>query len=315
MNKQNESLVLPNDIFGKLEQIEKQIGNTPLLEFINTKGLYIKQEACQFANSIKVRPAFHIIKNAIVNNELSEKHTIIESSSGNFGIALAMISKYLGIKFIAVVDKYTPQEKQRMLRLLASEVVVIDEKDEHGGYLLNRIAYIEEYKKGNPNHFHPNQYINPNNPASYYHGLGKEICNDFEQLDALFVAVSTGGTITGLSRKLREKFPKINIVAVDIQGSLVFQKKAQKRTLSGIGSSISSVHIQSAQIDTVMILPQNDIIRGCKQLLNEEMVFGGASTGAVYFAAKEYMKQNPSKKALIISPDDGKSYMDNVYLS
>lgn len=315
MNKQNESLVLPNDIFGKLEQIEKQIGNTPLLEFINTKGLYIKQEAYQFASSIKVRPAFHILKNAIVNNKLSEKHTIIESSSGNFGIALAMISKYLGIDFIAVVDEYTPQEKQRMLRLLASDVVVINKKDQHGGYLLNRIAHIEEYKKSNPNHFHPNQYENPNNPASYYYGLGQEICDDFDELDALFVAVSTGGTITGLSRKLREKFPNINIIAVDIQGSLVFQAKAQKRTLSGIGSSISSVHIQSAHIDDVKILSQDNIIRGCKQLLEEEMVFGGASTGAVYFAAKEYMKQNPNKKALIISPDDGKSYMDNVYLS
>ncbi|WP_046758936.1 pyridoxal-phosphate dependent enzyme [Kordia jejudonensis] len=315
MNKQNESIVLPNDIFGKLEQIEKQIGNTPLLQFINTKGLFIKQEACQFANSIKVRPAFHILKNAIINNELSEKHTIIESSSGNFGIALAMISKYLGINFIAVVDKYTPKAKLRMLRLLAYDVVVIDKKDQHGGYLLNRIAFIEEFKKENPNHFHPNQYVNPNNPASYYHGLGQEICNNFDQLDALFVAVSTGGTITGLSRRLREKFPNINIVAVDIQGSLVFQDKAQKRTLSGIGSSISSVHIQSTKVDTIMILSQDDIIRGCKQLLEEEMVFGGASTGAVYFAAKQYMKLNPNKKALIISPDDGKSYMDNVYAS
>jgi cysteine synthase A len=315
MNKQNEPLVLQNDIFGRLAQIEKQIGNTPLLEFINTKGLYIKQEACQFASSIKVRPAFHILKNAIMNNELSDKHTIIESSSGNFGIALAMISKYLGIKFIAVVDKYTPPAKICMIRLFASEVVIIDKKDQHGGYLLNRIAYIEEYKKTNPNHFHPNQYVNPNNPASYYYGLGQEICDSFDELDAVFVAVSTGGTVTGLSRKLKEKYPNIKMVAVDIQGSLVFSDKAQKRTLSGIGSSISSVHIQGAQIDDVQILSQNNIIKGCRQLLDEEMVFGGASTGAVYFAAKEYMKQNPGKKALIISPDDGKSYMDNVYTS
>ncbi len=315
MNKQNESLVSPNDIFGKLEQIEKQIGNTPLLEFINTKGLYIKQEACQFANSIKVRPAFHILKNAIINNELTENHTIIESSSGNFGIALSMISKYLGIKFIAVVDKYTPEAKLRMMRLFASEVVVIDKKDQHGGYLLNRIAFIDKYKESNPNHFHPNQYTNPNNPDSYYCGLGQEICDSFDELDALFVAVSTGGTVTGLSKKLREKFPKINIVAVDIQGSLVFQNQAQKRTLSGIGSSISSVHIKTTKIDTVMILSQDDIISGCKELLDEEMVFGGASTGAVYAAAKKYKKENPNKKALIISPDDGKSYMDNVYLS
>ncbi|MBJ6369619.1 pyridoxal-phosphate dependent enzyme [Snuella sedimenti] len=315
MIKQTKSLVLPNDLFRKLDQIEKQIGNTPLLELINTKGLYIKQEAYQFANSIKVRPAFHILKNAIMNNKLSEKDTIIESSSGNFGIALAMISKYLGINFIAVVDKYTPQDKQRMLQLFASDVVVIDKKDQHGGYLLNRIAYIEKYKKENPNHFHPNQYSNSNNPASYYYSLGQEICNDFDELDALFVAVSTGGTISGLSRKLMEKFPDINIVAVDIQGSLVFQNKVQKRTLSGIGSSISSVHIQNVKINSVIILSQKDIICGCKQLLDEEMVFGGASTGAVYFAAKQYMKQNPNKKALIISPDDGKSYMDNVYLS
>ncbi len=315
MKKENESLVSSNDIFEKLEQIEKQIGNTPLLEFINTKGLYIKQEAFQFASSIKVRPAFHILKNAIINNQLSEKHTIIESSSGNFGIALSMISRYLGIKFIAVVDKYTPQEKLRMLRLFATDVVVIDKKDQHGGYLLSRISHIEEYKKYNPNHFHPNQYTNPNNPASYYYGLGQEICDDFSELDALFVAVSTGGTITGLSKKLKEKFPNIDIIAVDIQGSLVFKKEVHKRTLSGIGSSISSIHIQSASIDTVMILPQNEIIQGCKDLLEEEMVFGGASTGAVYAAAKQYMKQNPNKKALIISPDDGKSYMDNVYLS
>ena len=192
MKKEYTSIISPNDVLVKLDQIEKQIGNTPLIEFFNTKGLYLKQESNQFANSIKVRPAFHIIKNAIVNNQLSEKDTIIESSSGNFGIALAMISKYIGFNFIAVVDKNTPIEKLRLIKLFAKEVVVIDKMDSRSGYLLNRIAYIEEYKKNNLDHFHPNQYQNPDNPDSYYYGLAQEICDHFTELDALFVAVSTG---------------------------------------------------------------------------------------------------------------------------
>ena len=292
-----------------LEQIEQRVGNTPLIQLRSIEGLYAKLEAYQYANSIKIRPAIFILKEAIQKGMLQKDTVIIESTSGNFGVALAMLTKSLGLSFIAVIDKNTPKDKRQMLELLSTEVVIITEKDKCGGYLLNRIKYIEDFKAKHPNCFHPNQYLNQGNPQSYFSGLGEEICNDFDKLDMIFVAVSTGGTIAGLSKRLKQKFPDIKVVAVDVQGSQIFQKIPHNRKLSGLGSSIESCHIKRANIDKVEILTEAEITKGGQELVAKEMILGGPSTGAAYFVASQYMKKYPGKIGLFICPDEDISYL------
>jgi len=299
-------------LMDKLCDLENRVGNTPFVKLHSFKNTYSKLEFYQLGDSIKIRPALHIVKNAIRENLINRDTVIIESTSGNFGIALSIISKYLGLKFIGVIDKNTPKRKEDLLRLYGADVVMIEEKDETGGYLLNRVKYIEDYKKeNNENCFHPNQYQNINNPKSYYVGMGEEICNYFEDLDAVIVAVSSGGTITGLSRKLKLKFPDIKVIAVDVEGSFVFQNRPHKRNLSGIGSSMKSDHIKDAIIDRVEILNEEEILKGCKDLLDDELIFGGSSSGAAYATVKKYKEENPDETVLFICPDSGLSYINN----
>ncbi|MEM6684212.1 MAG: pyridoxal-phosphate dependent enzyme [Bacteroidota bacterium] len=167
----------------KLEFLEKRIGNTPLIKLNSMENLYVKLEAYQLGQSIKVRPALAILKEAIKSGHLKHNSEVIESTSGNFGIALAMCCNLLSIKFIAVIDKNTPEEKKKMLKLLKADVVLIDQKDSQGAYLLNRLEYVKNYLATHPNCFNPNQYFNHNNPGSYYTSLAPEICCGMDKLE------------------------------------------------------------------------------------------------------------------------------------
>lgn len=304
------------DLLKEITRVNSLIGNTPLQKLnFGTVNLHAKLEYYQFADSIKVRPAYFILSQAIKNNLIDQETTIIESTSGNFGIALASLCRLLKIKFIPVIDPCISPEKEKILRLLAHQVIKVTERDETGGYLLNRIRTVDQYLRSNINCFNPNQYSNPNNYLSYYEGMGLEIANELPQLDYLFISVSSGGTITGLSRRLKEKYPKLKVVAVDVEGSLIFNNQPKTRHLAGMGSSKRTEIIEQALIDEVVILSESEIINGCHELLNEQMVFAGASSGAAYCAAKRILSPLADKpvNALFICPDNGSAYVDTVY--
>lgn len=300
----------------KINKLEKFIGNTPSykLDFGNA-NLFAKLEFNSFMGSIKDRPAVYAFKKAIESGEINEETTIVESSSGNFASGLAGICKCLGLKFIAVVDPCITPEKEKNLNYLAHKIVKVQEKDETGGYLLSRIQKVKEILNSIDNSFNINQYGNPNNYLSYYDTLGEEICRDFERLDYLFVGVSTGGTITGLSLRLKQKFPNLRVIAVDIKGSLAMGGTPMKRNIAGLGSSKLSEFIPIAKVDQKMILSQEEIEIGCIELLKEQMIFAGGSSGAVYTAAKRVLALNndPEANALIICPDRGHAYIESIY--
>lgn len=300
----------------KLLKFEKFIGRTPTYELDFPFGnLFAKLEFGSFMGSIKDRAAFYCLKMAIESGEINEKSTVIESSSGNFAIGLAGISRVLGLKFIAVVDPKITAEKEKYISSLAHRVVKVKKKDPTGGYLLSRIETVKELIGTTPNSFNINQYENQNNYLSYYHTLGNEIVHDFDSLDYLFAAVSTGGTVKGLTMRLKEHYPDIRIVAVDIEGSLAMGGKPKNRNISGLGSSQESRFIELDKVDHVVILSESEIIKGCNELFQEQMVFGGGSSGAVYAAAKKVLavKNDHSKKGLIICPDRGHAYLDIIY--
>ena len=219
----------------KINKLQEFIGNTPmyLLDFPDA-NLYAKLEFNSFMGSIKDRPAVYAFKKAIEDGHIDEDTIIVESSSGNFAIGLAGVCKCLGLKFIAVVDPYITDEKERNLNYLAHQIIKVQQMDQTGGYLLSRIHKVNEILEQNDNAYNINQYQNPNNYMSYYNTMGNEICNSFEKLDYVFAAVSTGGTVTGLSLRLKEKFPNVKIIAVDIEGSLAMGGSPKKRSISGM---------------------------------------------------------------------------------
>ncbi|MFY0256432.1 2,3-diaminopropionate biosynthesis protein SbnA [Chitinophaga sp. 30R24] len=300
----------------KLLKVQSLIGNTPLRTLNFDCKLSVKMENANYSGSIKDRAAFNILYNAIKLNEINQHTLIVESSSGNFAIALAMICKQLGLKFIPVIDPNINADSEKILRMLVEEVVKVDKPDITNGYLLTRIEKVKELCQQYPNSYWTNQYGNPYNYLAYYHSLGKEICNHFERLDYIFIAVSSCGTITGVSKRVKEKFPDVKIIAVDVEGSVLFSDVPRKRFVSGIGASKKSQLVEEASIDGVVHVTHKELIKGCRTLLSEQGVLGGASSGAVYAAIKKYFTHHPLSKdmqVLFFSTDKGDSYLSNVY--
>lgn len=300
----------------KVNKIEAMTGNTELRKLDFPFGnLYTKLEYQNLFGSIKDRAACYILKKAIEENLIVDGTGVIESTSGNFGIGLSGICTELNIPFIPVIDPNICVRKEEILRRNCKDIIKVTERDETGGFLLKRIEIVKNFLKKNPNYYHPNQYENPNNYMAYYHTLGEEICKSYSRLDYAFISVSTGGTITGLSQKLKEHFKNIIIIGVDVEGSLIFDKKPQIRKITGIGAGFRSILFDKALIDDVIILSQSEIINGCYSLQKEHNLFLGASSGAAYVGAYNTLKKLNQKNinALFISPDSGKAYQDSVY--
>jgi N-(2-amino-2-carboxyethyl)-L-glutamate synthase len=311
-----EHLPLDKISLPSLAAIENLIGNTFLhqLKFPYC-NLYTKLEYQNCFGSIKDRPALYILKKLCYENKLTADQVIVESTSGNFGIALAGICRAIGLKFVAVIDPNISLQKEQLLRLLSHDVIKVTERDETGGYLINRIKTVNEFVSINKNSFNPNQYENPDNYLSYYNTLGTEICKSFTKLDYAFISVSSGGTIIGLSRKLKEEFPSIKIVGVDVEGSVIFSNVAKKRHLSGLGASKRTPLLEKALIDDFVILSEREIVGACKELLTYHSLLVGPSAGAAYCAAKNLMshENRNNANALFITPDSGSGYLDTIF--
>ena len=281
-------------LLSRLANISHLIGNTQILHLAKeSKGIIAKLEFSNFSGSIKDRATLSILKNAIERNQLKEGGTIIESTSGNFGISLAHFSIALGFNFIPVIDPNITTTNKQILELLCKDVIEVTERDATGGYLLSRLKTVEDFKANNPEVFHPNQYGNLYNQYGYKSMAG-EIAEQVDELDYLVVAVSTGGTVTGIASEIKTYFPDIKVVAVDVTGSMVFQNVPQKRNLSGLGSSRKSNFIDGdSEIDEVMIFDESEIIQHCKLMARNHAIFAGASSGATYAGAtKNFRKRS-----------------------
>lgn len=303
-------------MLNELGKLAAFIGNTPLIELKNKEAnLFAKLEYNNFSGSSKDRAAFNIIYNGIKSGKITEHTTIIASSSGNLAIAVASICKRLRLRFIPVIDPNINSSYETLLNLMSHQVVKVTERDHTGGYLLTRINVVNELHERTSDSFIADQYSDPNNYKGYY-GLGEEILSSFDRLDYIFVAVSSSGAITGISDFIKKKRPEVKIVGVDVEGSVIFSDKPVKRYISGIGASQVPPIMENAIIDDVVIVSQISIIRGCSELLNEQAIFAGASSGAVYLAAKNYFRFNDSDTkatSLLIFPDKGHTYLDTIY--
>src|ERR1043165_7148190 len=155
------------DLIKELEALRPLIGNTPLVKLKQHGHFFAKLEYANFMGSIKDRPAFYIIEHALKQGEIDKDTIVIESTSGNFGVALAGICKKLGLKFIPVIDPNISREKEDLLRLLSHKVIKVTGADHSGGYLLSRIQKVKELMGEIPNAYNPNQYENDNNYLAY----------------------------------------------------------------------------------------------------------------------------------------------------
>ena len=313
-----ENTINDSPLAVKLKEILPWIGKSPLkmLHFDHCH-LFVKLESNNYSGSVKDWAAYYIVSKAIESGEINEETTIVESSSGNFAIALAYICKKIGVQFIPVIDPNINPDYERVLHMLCKKVVKVRRRDQKGGYLLTRIETVKEICQKTQNSFWTNQYENENNYKAYFYGLGPEIGTQFTRLDYAFIAVSTCGTITGLSMRLKELYPSIRIIAVDVEGSVIFGGVAGPRFVPGIGAGKVPENLRFAVIDEIMHVSQADIINGCNRLMCEQLILAGGSSGALYFAIQKYFSAipdvDPAANVLFVSPDGGRAYLDTIY--
>jgi cysteine synthase A len=304
-------------LVARLEQLGKTLRPTPHVPLaMSGMQLFAKLEYVNPVGSIKDRPAYWILKRAAERGEICDDTTVIESSSGNFASALAAFTRLVGLQFIPVIDPNISGSYEAFLRRVCAKVVKVENRDDTGGFLKTRLQMVEQLCATTPHAYWTNQYGNPDAMEAHYQLTAGEICADFDSLDYAFIGVSTGGTIAGMSRRLKERYPKIRIIAVDTQGSVIFGDAPRKRHIPGVGSSIVPPLVSHAEIDDVVLIPESETVAACRELLLTHGLFAGGSSGTVFAAVKRYaarMGVGRRPTVLFLCADRGTPYLDTVF--
>src|SRR6266568_1784628 len=213
-------------LVARLAQLGNILRPTPHVPLaVEGLQLFAKLEYVNPVGSIKDRPAFWILKRAAERGEICDETTVIESSSGNFASALAAFTRLVGLRFIPVIDPNISGTYESFLRRTCATVVKVEQRDDTGGFLKTRLQMVQHLCDTVPNAYWTNQYGNLDAVDAHYQLTAGEICADFATLDYVFIGVSTAGTIAGISRRLKERYPKVRIIAVDTPGSVIFGDK------------------------------------------------------------------------------------------
>ncbi|GAA4154549.1 2,3-diaminopropionate biosynthesis protein SbnA [Actinomadura keratinilytica] len=277
--------------------------------------LYLKCEGFNFAGSVKLKAAAQMIDAAERDGSLTPDSILVESSSGNLGVALSIIAAARGRRFVCVTDPRCNPATMRLMRALGAEVRVVSRPDAAGGYLASRIAYVRELCASDDRYLWLNQYANPNNWLAHYRGTAPAIDRGFPGLEVLFVGAGTTGTLMGCARYFRERGRPVTIVAVDAVGSVTFGGVPGRRLVPGLGTSCRPALVDESYIDDVVYVPEADTIRTVHRLSAHGFLFGGSTgtvvSGAERWLAAKYPGADPV--AVAIAPDLGERYLDSLY--
>ena len=293
------------------------IGNTPLVKInkLNTgyADIVVKVEYFNPAGSIKDRAALSMIEEA-ENQGLIEqgKTTIIEPTSGNTGIGLALICLLKGYKLILTMPDSMSKERRDVLKAYGAELVLTEGKLGMKGAIDEAERLHNEIK----NSFIPQQFSNPANPKIHYEITAEEIWKDTEgKVDIVVAGVGTGGTISGIGKKLKEKNPTIKAIAVEPFSSPVLtQGQAGPHQIQGIGANFVPENYNANVVDEVLTVKNEDAVKTARELANTEGIFAGISSGAALSAAIELSNREENKGKLIVAilPDTGMRYLSSV---
>jgi len=301
----------------RYESLLHAIGNTPLVKIdLQTEcSIYAKMEHLNPSGSLKDRPALYMIEQAEKSGELKPGGTIIDASSGNYGISLAMIGALKGYEVIICVPDRTSTEKQETIKAYGAKLIVCkDMGGDDAGHSYHALA--EKLHKEIPNSFMPNQYLNILNADAYYHSAGPEIWKQTEGDITHFIAgAGTCGTISGVGRYLKEQNPDIKIIGIDSPNSFHATKGHPKPyQIEGIGIDLDSPVVDYSVIDEIINVSDEDAFSYVPLLARTSGFLVGLSSGAVAYAATKYCKKL-SKDAcvVIIFGDSGRAYLSKVF--
>ncbi|KPB03514.1 cysteine synthase A [Bacillus sp. CHD6a] len=292
--------------------IDELVGNTPVVKLNrmveeDMADVYLKLEFMNPGSSVKDRIALAMINAAIEDGKLKEGDTIIEPTSGNTGIGLAMIAAAKGLKAILVMPETMSLERRNLLRAYGAELVLTPGPEGMGG----AIRKAEELAK-EKGIFMPQQFNNPANPEIHRNTTGREIVKQFSGgLDAFVSGIGTGGTITGAGEVLKEAFPGIKIVAVEPADSPVLSGgKPGPHKIQGIGAGFVPSILDTNIYDQIITVKNEEAFEYARLAAKSEGLLGGISSGAAISAALQVAKElGKGKKVLAIIPSNGERYL------
>lgn len=287
------------------------IGNTPILKLNNlvsknSAEVYVKLEKYNLGGSVKDRAALGMIEKAEKEGFLKEGSIIVEPTSGNTGIALAMIGRLKGYKVVIVMPDSMSKERRDLIKAYGAELILTE-----GSLGMNgAIEKANELSK-KANYFMPQQFENLANRQYHYDTTAEEIYNDIKDLDVFIAGVGTGGTVTGVGQKLKEKINNIKIVAVEpIKSPVLSGGRAGAHKIQGLGSGFIPEIYNPEIIDEVVNVSDEDAYRVTKLISEKEGILLGISSGAAIYVALEMAKKlGKGKKVLAIAPDGGEKYI------
>ncbi|MEU9478957.1 2,3-diaminopropionate biosynthesis protein SbnA [Streptomyces sp. NPDC048191] len=276
--------------------------------------LYLKCEAFNFAGSIKLKAAREMVETAERDGVLKPDSVVVESSSGNLGVALSMIAASKGYRFLCVTDSRCNLSTRLLMEALGNEVHIVADQDSNGGFLGTRIEYVRALCASDDRYVWLSQYTNEGNWWAHYRTTAPEIARQFPELDVLFVGAGTTGTLMGCARYFRRWHRPVRIVAVDSVGSVAFGGEPGRRMIPGLGMSMRPPLLDESLVDEVIQVAETDTIRMCRRLAGRGFLFGG-STGTVVSAATDWLARHDTRTvtAVAIAPDLGERYLDTVY--
>ncbi|WP_336713371.1 2,3-diaminopropionate biosynthesis protein SbnA [Arthrobacter sp. USHLN218] len=284
------------------------------LEGVLGRRLYLKIEGFNFAGSVKLKPAREMVERAEREGLIGPGSVLVESSSGNLGVALSMIAASKGYHFICVIDPRCNPATAQLMEALGAQVDLVTEPDPVDGFLGARLNHVRELCGSDDRYVWLNQYSNPGNWGAHYRWTAPEIADEFPDLDVLFVGAGTTGTLMGCARYFREHRPDVRIVAVDAVGSVSFGRPPATRLIPGLGMSVRPPQLDESLIDDVVFVEEVDTVRACHRLAAGGYLLGG-STGTVVHGAMTWLEAHRARDvtAVTISPDMGRPYLDTIY--
>ena len=293
--------------------VSELIGNTALIK-INKFGVEANILAkCEFLNpshSVKDRIALNMIESAIATNKIDKSTTIIEPTSGNTGVGLAMIAAERGLKIILTMPSSMSIERQKLLKAFGAELVLTDPKYGMQGAVDEALRLSKEI----PNSFIPSQFDNSANPEIHKKTTALEIWNDTDgKVDILVAGFGTGGTVSGVGEILKSKNPNIKVIGVEPAKSPLLSKgEAGPHMIQGIGANFIPKNLNRDVVDEFLTVSNEDAIATAKALAQKEGLLVGISSGANIYAASQVAKANPGKTIVTILCDTGERYLSTV---
>lgn len=307
------------------ESVLDAVGNTPMVRLRKVSGrvkpwIYAKLEFMNPGGSVKDRVAAYLVAEAEEQGLLKKGGTIVEPTSGNTGVGLAMLAAVRGYKVVFTMPDKVSEEKRALLRAYGAKVVVAP-TDLPPSSSRHYVNVARRIRKRTPGSFMPNQYENLGNPRAHYDTTGPEIWQQTDgKVDALVAGIGTGGTISGAGKYLKERKRSTLVVGVEPEGSIYGNlKRGTKRPLhpyliEGIGEDFVPGTYDRDVVDEVITVSDSTSVTTARRLAREEGILAGGSSGSAVAGALELAERRPRLKLIVvILPDSGRSYLSKIY--